>query len=64
VEIRKVEEEEPRSFVQGGNEFHPEVEQFGTGGIPFQGGGSKKSQKNDKPVEGSVKRKKTRRSRR
>ncbi len=64
VEIRKVEEEEPRRFVQEGNEFHPEVEQFGTGGIPFQGNVSKKSQRENKPVEGSVKRKKTRRSRR
>lgn len=64
VEIRKVEQEVPRSFIHGGEEFHPEVEQFGSGGIPFQDGGGKKGKKSDKPVEGSVKRKKTRRSKR
>jgi len=64
VEIRKVEEEIPDNFAPTGDEFHPEVEQFGTGGIPYHGGGGQKPKKSDKPVEGSVKRKKTRRSKR
>lgn len=67
VEVRKVEEEEapaPVSQVPVGNEFHAEVGQFGSGGIPTQSGISRKSKEHDKPVEGGVKRKKTRRSRR
>jgi preprotein translocase subunit SecA len=66
VEVRKVEEEAPApvSHIPAGNEFHAEVGQFGSGGIPTQTGLSRKSVEPEKPVEGGVKRKKTRRSRR
>ncbi len=64
VEIEKIHEEIPADNYPGGDEFHAEVEQFGSGGIPLQAPPTKKSKDNDKPVEGGGKRKKTRRSRR
>lgn len=66
VEVRKIEEEAPVPAAQqpAGSEFHAELGQFGSGGIPTQAVPAKKSVEHDKPVEGGVKRKKTRRSRR
>jgi preprotein translocase subunit SecA len=75
VQIEKVVEEPPEvkknDFSPQGDEFHPEVGQFGRGGIPLgmaeakvsspQKG--KKEAKEDKPVTGGVKRKKSRRGR-
>ncbi len=63
VEIEKVVEEIPHEFIPVGDEFHQELEHFGTGGIPTQMGGAKKKGR-DRVTEGGVKRKKTRRSRR
>ncbi len=66
VEVRKVEEEVPvpQNQVSAGNEFHAEVGQFGSGGIPAQTAIARKAKEPEKPVEGGVRRKKTRRSRR
>jgi len=66
VEVRKVEEEVPvpQNQVPAGNEFHAEVGQFGSGGIPAQTAIARKAKEPEKPVEGGVRRKKTRRSRR
>jgi len=64
VEIRRVEEEIPASHLPAVNEYHDEVDQFGSGGIPVQQSYGKKSKTEDKVTEGGVKRKKVRRSRR
>ncbi len=51
-----------------GEEFHADVEQFGSGGIPVAASPQRKSgsklKKENAPVEGGSKRKKTRRNRR
>jgi len=64
VEVRRVEENVPASHIPVGNEFHAEVDQFGSGGIPVQQSYSKKNKAEEKQTEGGVKRKKSRRSRR
>ena len=64
VEIRRVEEQIPASHIPAGNEYHGEVDQFGSGGIPVQQSFSKKNKVEEKVTEGGVKRKKVRRSRR
>jgi preprotein translocase subunit SecA len=68
VKMERV-EEETGEYKTVGNEFHAEVEQFGGGGIPVNAGHMGKPHKSNKehaqaPVEGGVKRKKSRRSRR
>jgi preprotein translocase subunit SecA len=66
VEVRKVEEEVPvpQNQIPVGDEFHAEVGQFGAGGIPAQAAIARKAREPEKPVEGGVRRRKTRRSRR
>jgi len=73
VQVRDVVQEEEYEYQQVGNEFHAEVEQFGTGGIPYssepdttrpQRNPNREHKHHEPPVEGGVKRKKTRRSRR
>ncbi|MCL1864635.1 MAG: preprotein translocase subunit SecA [Spirochaetes bacterium] len=67
VEIQKIEEEIPASHAPVGHEFHAEVDQFQTGGIPaqqVQQMAPKNKQSVEKATEGGVKRKKIRRSRR
>ncbi len=68
VEVQRVEVDEdepsrPRN-VPMASEYHPEVDQFGTGGIPMSAPDLKKLKADEKPTEGGVRRKKTRRSRR
>jgi len=68
VEIEHVIEEEPQEFQVIGDEYHAEVEQFGSGGIPLQAqeqrSAKKAAEKELEFTEGGVKRKKTRRSKR
>jgi len=70
VQVERVEEELPQAHEIMGSEFHPEVEQFGSGGIPLsaQAAPIRKhpEQKKDHHAvsTGGVKRKKSRRSRR
>jgi preprotein translocase subunit SecA len=70
VQVERVEEEVPQPHEIAGSEFHPEVEQFGSGGIPLSTQASSvrrhPEQKKEQHVEttGGVKRKKSRRSRR
>lgn len=64
VEIRRIQEEVPESFAPKGNEYHAELDQFGSGGVPIQPEYGKKHKGSEKPTEGGVKRKKARRSRR
>ncbi len=73
VQVREVIQEEEHEFKQVGNEVHAEVEQFGTGGIPYSSEAEATQPRRNpervhkhhqQPVEGGVKRKKTRRSRR
>jgi len=66
VQIRERIEEEVE-FKKMGEEFRPEVGQFGEGGIPLAPQPAQVRHKDDAemaPVTGGVKRKKTRRSRR
>jgi len=63
VEIQNVAEEIPHEYIPVGDEFHQELDQFGSGGIPMSVS-SKKNKEPEKPSEGGVKRRKTRRSRR
>ncbi|MFC1670916.1 preprotein translocase subunit SecA [Spirochaetota bacterium] len=69
VEIEHViEEEEPQGYEFVGNEYHAEVEQFGTGGIPLSASPAKQSKRQGKAnvhtVSGGVKRKRSKRKRR
>jgi len=66
VEVQRIEEELPSHPMAAvsASEFHPEVDQFGAGGIPMSVPEVKKGSGEDKHTEGGVKRKKTRRSRR
>ena len=70
VQVERVEEEVPQPHEIAGSEFHPEVEQFGSGGIPVsaQAAPIRKHQEQKKEhhveITGGVKRKKSRRSRR
>ena len=69
VQVQSVVEEIPQHEYQRiGNEFHAETEQFGEGGIfagaPPQGALARAGQREEAEVEGGVKRRKTRRSRR
>jgi preprotein translocase subunit SecA len=67
VEVRKVEvDDTPQNDIPFKNAevFHPEVDQFGTGGIPAGLSLKAKNTTEEKSTEGGVKRKKTRRSRR
>jgi len=66
VEVQRVEEEVPAPHKQApsASEFHPEVDQFGAGGIPMSVPEARKNSGEEKHTEGGVKRKKTRRSRR
>ncbi len=69
VQVEHVIEEVDYDYELMGDEFHQEVEQFGSGGIPLSSTmPSKKKKKESKATaaaqEGGVKRKKTRRSRR
>ena len=70
VQVERVEEELPQPHEIAGSEFHPEVEQFGSGGIPLSAQAAPirkhSEQKKEHHVEttGGVKRKKSRRSRR
>jgi len=69
VQVDQIVEEEEREFQVVGDEYHAELEQFGAGGIPVSSDstprrpGSRSSELHTE-VEGGVKRKKTRRSRR
>ncbi len=72
VQVERVVEREvsapPAEVI--GSEFHPEVEQFGSGGIPVSasasvpGGSQQKKKEHPAQTSGGVKRKKSRRSRR
>jgi len=66
VEVQRIEEERPvrPGHAVSASEFHPEVDQFGAGGIPMSAPETRKTGGEDKHTEGGVKRKKTRRSRR
>jgi len=64
VEIRRVEENPAPARIPVGSEFHAEVDQFGSGGIPMQPSYDKKNKSEERVTEGGVKRKKSRRSRR
>jgi preprotein translocase subunit SecA len=62
-------DEAPAQYRRMGREQHAEVGQFGTGGVPQQNDGTPfvnpdRKKKDAAPVEGGVKRKKTRRDRR
>jgi preprotein translocase subunit SecA len=61
-------EEMEYEYGDMGEEFHADVEQFGSGGIPVsaspQRRAGSKQKKESAPVEGGSKRKKTRRNRR
>ena len=70
VQVEEIvqEEEENLDFQVVGDEFHAEVEQFGSGGIPTSAQGPRRRSSGDDSTskaaqEGGVKRKKTRRSR-
>lgn len=70
VQIERVEQPEVPDAAVIGSEFHPEVEQFGGGGIPLTAPAAGHAVKHEHKKEhhavttGGVKRKKTRRSRR
>ncbi|MBN2160265.1 MAG: preprotein translocase subunit SecA [Spirochaetes bacterium] len=74
VQVERVEPEQPApvEYQPVGSEFHAEVEQFGSGGIPLSNQSApprrhaepKKEHHDPAPVIGGVKRKKSRRSRR
>jgi preprotein translocase subunit SecA len=70
VQVERVEDVVPQPHEIAGSEFHPEVEQFGAGGIPVSTQATpirrNTEQKKERHVEiaGGVKRKKSRRSRR
>ena len=71
-QVERVVEEVPHEFHEIGQEYHAEVEQFGSGGIPVSASRpapavpdpSKPKPKPDLPTVGGVKRRKSRRSRR
>jgi preprotein translocase subunit SecA len=68
VQVDQIVEEENREFQVIGDEYHAELEQFGAGGIPVSTGSTprrpgSRSSDIDSEIEGGVKRKKTRRSR-
>ncbi len=66
VEVQRIEEDIPAhpKAPASASEFHPEVDQFGAGGIPMSVPEARKDSGEERPTEGGVKRKKTRRSRR
>jgi len=65
VEVDQVIEERDYEYADYGEEYHMDVEQFGSGGVPVgQSRPGSKKKKASAAAEGGVKRKKTRRKRR
>ncbi|MDA3823098.1 MAG: preprotein translocase subunit SecA [Bacteroidales bacterium] len=66
VQVDQLIEERDYEYADYGDEYHMDVEQFGSGGVPLGQSrpGNKKNKAQSAAAEGGVKRKKTRRSKR